>query len=365
MSDPLSTEYRAVPYRVLRELRERGVVQMHAFGQLIDAFADRGRVGIVPALTFPLHPRTEPRETTTDQGKRRPHMTATPRPCDSSKYYTVLNPERYDGDWQTFYNDGYQKTLQLSREVRSEMQVMYGEDSFQVLDVFAPHGASNAPVVVFFHGGGFKEGHPSHYGFFGEKFVEQGALFVSAGYRLEPDCEYPDCAADGASALRWVIENIATYGGNPRNLYLVGHSAGAMIVALLSFRKEFAHAHAHAVPLDAIQGTVLLSGAYDFSITDSAYTDARNRPAEWAAVYNIETTPRRVIISYGSPEAQRVGQSLDYFKKHGEALARALRDYGSSPEVVILPDTNHLGVGLALQDGTSPLHSAVRAMVFS
>lgn len=291
-------------------------------------------------------------------------MKIEPRPCDFSEYRTVLFPEQYEGDWRSFYNEADERTLALSRRVRSATQVMYGENPFQILDVFAPHEAADAPVMIFFHGGGFREGHPSHYGFLGERFVEKGAIFVSVGYRFEPDFQFPDYVDDGALALKWIFDNIANYGGSPRKLYLSGHSAGAVIIALLSLQNDWIRAHG-GVPLDVVRGSVLVSGSYDFSITDPKYPDQNARPAELSAAHNIETAPGHVIVAYGSPEGQRIGQSRDFFEKQGRALARALREFECDPEVVVLPETNHLGTALALGDGGSPLHSAASAMMFS
>ncbi|MGQ4596374.1 alpha/beta hydrolase fold domain-containing protein [Nocardia sp. R6R-6] len=289
-------------------------------------------------------------------------MKAQPRKCDPTGYRTFLFPDRYEPDWRSFYISSYEQTLDLSVRTNSKMGILYGADPFQTLDIFAPPGVSDAPVLLFFHGGGFREGHPSHYGYLGEAFLERGAVFVSVGYRFEPDHGYPDYVADGALALKWVFDNVADCGGSADKLYVAGHSAGANISALLSFRGDWIKAA--DLPSDVIKGCGLISGGYDFTITDPLYPDQDERPAEASVVHDIQTTPERVVVAHGFPEAQRLGQSGDFFRNQAEALVHDLHEIGCRPDIVVLPDTDHLAMAQALGDKSSPLYAAMSRMLF-
>ncbi|NWF63015.1 MAG: carboxylesterase family protein [Chloroflexi bacterium] len=104
------------------------------------------------------------------------------------------------------------------------------------LDIYAPVDASNAPVVMWVHGGGYAIGDKANQ--MTDKitlFNAQGWILVSVNYRLsDPNkgsAQYPDHYLDVASAVAWVREHIPAYGGDPKRIALLGHSAGADIVS--------------------------------------------------------------------------------------------------------------------------------------
>lgn len=286
-----------------------------------------------------------------------------PRPCDPAGYRTYQSPELFIPDWRTFYVEGHRRTLEFAETVNAKIGVLYGDHPFQTLDVFAPRDATSAPVLIYIHGGGFKEGHPSHYGYLGARLVQQGAVFVSVGYRFEPDYPYPHNVDDGARALKWVVDNIAQFGGDPARIYASGHSAGANIVAVLALRNEWTEKY--TLPSDVIKGAALFSGGYDADVKDPAYPDHDVRPMESNVVSRIDRVPGHLIVSYGFPEAQRVGQSDNFFKNHVDSLLKALAEHGAAPEVIELPDTDHLQSGIAVADKESPVSAAVERMVLS
>merc|ERR1719498_299602 len=109
------------------------------------------------------------------------------------------------------------------------------------LNVFAPAGATNAPVMVWIHGGNFKQGYPGGLLYNGSSLADtQGVIVVSIAYRLGVlgwlytgggSIEGMYGALDQQEAMRWVRSNIASFGGDPSSITLVGQSAGAMSVA--------------------------------------------------------------------------------------------------------------------------------------
>ena len=118
----------------------------------------------------------------------------------------------------------------------------YSEDCL-FLNVWVPKNAANAPVLFYIHGGGFKGGcgHEKH--FSGEAFCAQGVIVVTCNYRLGPLGFFSLPALeqeaghtgnyglyDQLCALQWVRDNIASFGGNPEQITLMGQSAGAMSV---------------------------------------------------------------------------------------------------------------------------------------
>ena len=101
---------------------------------------------------------------------------------DMSQYYTVQNPDDFTIDWTGFYHRMNEHTARVRDEFPHHLDLAYGTDPKQVLDLYLPAGeVSNAPVFLFLHGGGFREGDKAHYGSVAEPFVKAGVITVVAG----------------------------------------------------------------------------------------------------------------------------------------------------------------------------------------
>lgn len=100
------------------------------------------------------------------------------------------------------------------------------------LDVYHADTARNAPVLIYVHGGAWATGTKSAVHAMPAYFSKQGFVFVSVDYRLVPSVDVQDQLDDIDKALTWVAQNITRFGGDPANLHLMGHSAGAHLVTL-------------------------------------------------------------------------------------------------------------------------------------
>ena len=132
----------------------------------------------------------------------------------------------------------------------------------QVLDVYAPDDAENLPVVFWIHGGGWQTGDKTSVQIKPRVFAQRGFVFVSTNYRLLPHVEMGVLIRDVAKSLGWVHKNIAGYGGDPRRIFVMGHSAGAQLAALLCIDDRYLKAE--DVPFDVLKGCVPVDGdTYD------------------------------------------------------------------------------------------------------
>jgi acetyl esterase/lipase len=132
----------------------------------------------------------------------------------------------------------------------------------QVLDIYAPEDAEKLPVVFWIHGGGWQTGDKSDVQIKPRVFAERGFVFVSTNYRLLPDVEMDVLIRDVAKSLGWVHKNIAKYGGDPARVFVMGHSAGAQLAALLCIDERYLKAE--GVPFDVLKGCVPVDGdTYD------------------------------------------------------------------------------------------------------
>lgn len=132
----------------------------------------------------------------------------------------------------------------------------------QVLDIYSPDNARNLPVVFWIHGGGWQTGNKTDVQIKPRVFTERGFVFVSTNYRLLPNVEMGALIWDVAKSLGWVHKNIASYGGDPKRLFVMGHSAGAQLAALLCTDERYLKAE--GVAFDALKGCVPVDGdTYD------------------------------------------------------------------------------------------------------
>lgn len=134
----------------------------------------------------------------------------------------------------------------------------------QVLDVYTPQPPveGQLPVMFWIHGGGWQAGDKSDVALKPKVLTERGFVFVSTNYRLLPHVTMDVLTRDVASALGWVHKNIARHGGNPTQIYVGGHSAGAQLAALLCTDNRYLKEQ--GVPFDVLQGCIPVDGdTYD------------------------------------------------------------------------------------------------------
>jgi acetyl esterase/lipase len=140
------------------------------------------------------------------------------------------------------------------------LDLPYGEDPRQRVDVYAPRQAVNRPIVIFWYGGSWTKGSKAQYRFVGTTLAERGFVAVLPDYRLYPQVAFPLFDEDGARAVAWVEQHAKEFGGDPRHIVLMGHSAGGHTAAFLAFNHAFLQKFG-ADPR-SISGLVGLSGTY-------------------------------------------------------------------------------------------------------
>jgi arylformamidase len=135
-------------------------------------------------------------------------------------------------------------------------------DERQVLDVYSPPKAKDLPVVFWIHGGGWQAGDKSDVQIKPRAFMDKGFVFVSTNYRLLPNVDMAAIVSDIAKSIHWVHDHIAEYGGDPKRLLVMGHSAGAQLAALICTDDRYLKTE--GLSLAIIKGCVPVDGdTYD------------------------------------------------------------------------------------------------------
>ncbi len=227
-------------------------------------------------------------------------------------------------------------------------EIAYGEDRRQRLDIYPQPGLKGAPMLLFVHGGGWT---------FGDKravnelpaFAERhGFLLGSTSYRMAPQVHADGSAEDVAAAAAWMLANGPKYGGDPKRLFLMGHSAGAHLVALIGVDPNYLGARGRA--LSDLAGVIPVDGAgYD---AEAEETDLKGNHPMLSWMYQNAFAGEAAALS--PTKLVRKGMSYPPFLlfytdrpsagKRAEELAGRLREVGRTAVVVEAPGKTHMTI---------------------
>jgi acetyl esterase/lipase len=249
--------------------------------------------------------------------------------------------------------------------VATFLDIAYGDDPRQRLDVFAAESAAHQPVVVFVHGGAFVDGHRNRsaevYANVLYYFARHGIVGVNIEYRLAPAHPYPSGIEDVAAAIAWVRANIAHYGGDPAKIILVGHSAGAAHAA------GFAYDHALNPPMHgSVAGLIVISGRV------RADALPENPNAKKVQAYFGFDTPRYEVLSPVNLVAAPCIPTLVAFAEYENPLIdvyclelayRVALATRRSPQVLRLDGHNHTSMIAHINTAEDRLGHAMRDFI--
>lgn len=208
-----------------------------------------------------------------------------------------------------------------------------------VLDLYRPSVSTRLPLVVFFYGGTWQSGRRGDYLFVAAELARRGAVVAVPDYRLYPEVDPPDMLRDAAEAVAFAQRSAALWGSDPRRVFVVGHSAGAWIAAMLALDPRWlAGAGADR---DTIAGTVGISGPYDF--LPLTRPDVIRVFASQAGDL-ASTQPISFVDGHNRPMLLLTGLADTTVEpRNTESLARKIRAAGGPVEVRAYPGIGHLG----------------------
>jgi acetyl esterase/lipase len=230
--------------------------------------------------------------------------------------------------------------------------VGYGSLPRQQLDVYRPVAPHRGVVVVFFYGGSWSMGQRDEYRFVAQTLTRHGATVVIPDYRIYPDAVFPAFMDDAAAAVAWTHRHIAEYGGDPKKLYLLGHSAGAHIATLLALDPRYLAAQ-------GLDSTII------------AGVDAMSAPTDFAATLEPKYRPvfvDRATLDLAQPLRYARGDAPPMLLQHGaddtlvqprnsRVLADAITAQRGTARAIVYPGKGHAGTVLAFSEllGRSPV----------
>jgi acetyl esterase/lipase len=246
---------------------------------------------------------------------------------------------------------------------RRHRDIAYGADPQHRLDVYVPRGSAAAarPVVIFWHGGRWKFGDKTDYRFVGAALAGLGCVVVVPNYRHYPQVKMPGFMADAAQAALWSAAHAADFAGDQRRVFLMGHSAGAHMAALLTLDPRYFAAAGQ--PRPHIAGVIGLSGAYDFlplleADVQDMFGPPQNYPQSQPINFVRAGAPPMLLVHGLDDETVR--------PKNSRNFAAALSACGASVTLKLYPRRAHAGTVAALATlarGWSPTLADITAFV--
>ena len=243
-------------------------------------------------------------------------------------------------------------------------------DSLTALDIYPPRFGGHHPVVIFIHGGSYVAGDKStDVGTKPKEFRGAGYVFVALNYRLSPAVKHPVHIQDVAKAIAWVHHNIGHYSGDSTRLFVLGHSSGASMAALIATNESYLKAE--GLDLSSLSGAILLDGSsYDIPRRFSEDSVEARRllaifgddPAAWedgSAIYHCQKGKGipPFLMFYLTAHAGGTQQS--------QALASALATAGVKVEIKPIQTVGHyklnMDLGLETDPATADVFSFLKA----
>ena len=233
-------------------------------------------------------------------------------------------------------------TLGVSGSAYTEISdISYAAGDGHSLDIYQPATpAQGHPVVVFFFGGAWQHGSKEDVRFVAEPLAAAGITVVIPDYRLAPKVAFPAFIDDGAAATAWTRDHIAQYGGNPANLFVMGHSAGGYIAVMLAVNP--AYLAKSGMRPGELAGAIGLAGPYNFL------------PITWPDLKPIFATAPDLAITQPitfadckSPPLLLLAGAADTTVdpiKNTDALYHRIQDCHGAADERLYPDIGHIGI---------------------
>jgi len=233
-----------------------------------------------------------------------------------------------------------------SVDVRKDIAYVEGapaDEGKHKLDLYLPKDRHGFPVLIFIHGGSWRSGDRSNYPALGNRFAMAGLGVVVPSYRLMPGAPHPAQIEDATAAVEWVVRNIGQHGGDPKRIYLSGHSAGGHLAAYAGLDRRF---------WPNLKGVLPLSGVYDVSPLPAFPADK----VDGSPLHRVGAGAPPFLITYCQNDYPSLPAEARKF--HASLLAA-----GVSSQLVYVPGKNHITEIADVWQADDPTAAAILAFV--
>ena len=251
-------------------------------------------------------------------------------------------------------------------QVKVEKNINYaGNDNRRyTLNVYHnKESAQSQDVIIFIHGGSWSSGKKETYWWLGRNFARKGVVTATINYPLSPNVNYQEMALASAKAVKWVVDSIANYGGNPKRIFLMGHSAGAHLCELINADGQYFKELGIANPMKG----VILNDAFGLDMDeyltnakkDNSYTDFlrtfSNEQKNWqlgSPLHYVKDIKNPQIVFYGS-------KTYPAIQIQSARIVKLLKEQNVPVSVEIIAGKKHVGMITQMIFGGNRLYKSI------
>jgi len=205
-------------------------------------------------------------------------------------------------------------------------------------------------VLIFLHGGAWRSGDRGLYTALGNRYAHAGIVTVIPSYRLAPADPHPAQVEDAAAAVAWTLRNLERFGGDPKRVYLAGHSAGGHLSALLALDGRWLAKHG-AAP-SALRGVIPMSGVYRIEGLERVFGADEEVKRQASPLTHVHAGAPGFLITYCQWD-------YAFLPVQAERFGAALQKAGGAAKVVYIPGLNHITEMLNITAPDDPTVKAV------
>lgn len=281
---------------------------------------------------------------------------------DSAQPQTSYYTEQYDigtmsPDYPEVFDRWISESTHLRRTAGGVFDLAYGESSAERLDFFPTYG-SDAPLMVFIHGGWWRSLDKSEFSFIARAYTRAGISVALPNYSLAPKASIEEIVLQNLKALAWLYRHAEQYDFDRNRIVVAGHSAGAHLSAMMM--AAVWPAFADDLPPDLVKGGVLMSGLYDLGpVLHAGDVNAslKLKPEEVPRL-----SPALMPQTNSVPFITAVGgKESDEFKRQNALIGAAWKkDHVAD---IALPAHNHLSICDAFASPDTPLFDVTAKLI--
>jgi arylformamidase len=286
-------------------------------------------------------------------------------------YRNFATQEELDAEYNLYatvpdvevYADFYMRESEKLRSERvHEASVPFGPTLDEYVDIYpVPESNSPSPVLVYVHGGYWRARASEEFGFVARGPATRGVATISVNYSLCPKVKLSEIVRQTRAAVAWTHKNASSFGGDPENIHVAGHSAGGHLAAtLLSTQWE----REYGLPADIIKSATCVSGLFDLAPFPYTFLQPQLQFTwEEVRLYSpLFHVPQRydyappLLLAHGSEEPGELA-------RQSRAYLGAWREKGHAGELIVLEGKNHYDAIDGFLDSESELCSAMLQVI--
>jgi arylformamidase len=243
------------------------------------------------------------------------------------------------------------------RKTTPPVTQQYGPTNVDLIDVFAPTGGSESPILVFLHGGAWTRNTRDDASYPAPTFMGRGATYLAPDFGSLKTVRLPQMVESCRAAVAWTVRNAKSFGGDPNRVFLAGHSSGAHLAACVLITDWTAR----GLPRDAIKGGFLMSGMYDLypvllSSRSSYLHVTSEEVVELSAIRHLDRITCPIAVVSADEESPE-------FKRQSNVFAEALEGMGRLTSRTVAFNANHFQEPERLADPNTEVSKAAFSLM--